>query len=142
MSTYTGKPVVVNVPAQVISDKFADLNTFADRMDKFPEDVRKKIGNLSFTSDSISMTNPQVGQITFTVTERTPELVRMECRSPLPIALTIHLTPVADKPENTSVVTDVDVEIPAMLRPFIAPHMQRAADEFGTMIGSLAATQE
>jgi hypothetical protein len=41
--------------------------------------------------------------------------------------------------ERTEVTTDIDINIPAMLRPFIAPHMQRAADQFGELMGKVAA---
>ena len=41
-------------------------------------------------------------------------------------------------PEATDVTTVIDVEIPAMLRPFVGPKLQQAADKFGEMISNLS----
>jgi hypothetical protein len=49
----------------------------------------------------------------------------------------VNLTPLTA--DSTEVTTDIDINIPAMLRPFIAPHMQRAADQFGTLMAKVAA---
>ena len=38
---------------------------------------------------------------------------------------------------SSEVVTAIDVEIPAMLRPLIGGKMQEAANRFGEMIGKL-----
>lgn len=137
MSTFSGKPVTVNLPAKAISDKFADLTVFAGRLDNIPQEHRARMGEMSFEKDSITMRNPQVGAISFRVVERTPSRVALQCDSPLPIRLSINMTP-QDEEDTTVVTTDVDVELPAMLKPFIGPHMQKVADEFGQMMGSLA----
>lgn len=138
MSTYTGKPVTVNIPAEAISEKFADLTQFESRMENMPEAYRSRMGNVSFTADSITMRNPQVGAVCFRVVERTAEKVVLQCDSPLPIRLTLNLAAANANSSATTVTTDVDVELPAMLKPFIGPHMQKVADEFSTMMGSLA----
>ena len=33
---------------------------------------------------------------------------------------------------------DVDIDIPAMLRPLIGPQMQKVADQFGSAMGNIA----
>ena len=138
MTKYTGKTSVVNLPAAEISDKFADMSTFNDKLAGMPEDVRKHMGNLTFTRDSVCMDTKQAGKVVFKVTERDDRHIVLACSFPLPISLTINLSPVADDAAKTEVSTDVDIEIPAMLRPIIGPQMQKVADHFSTAMGSIA----
>lgn len=138
MTKYTGKTSVVNLPAAEISDKFADMSTFNDKLAGMPEDVRKHMGDLTFTRDSVCMDTKQAGKVVFKVTERDDRHIVLACSFPLPISLTINLSPVADDAAKTEVSTDVDIEIPAMLRPIIGPQMQKVADHFSTAMGSIA----
>lgn len=138
MAKYTGKTSVVNLPAAEISDKFADMSTFNNKLAGMPEDVRKHMGDLTFTSDSVCMDTKQAGKVVFKVTERDDRHIVLACSFPLPISLTINLSPVADDAAKTEVSTDVDIEIPAMLRPIIGPQMQKVVDHFSTAMGSIA----
>lgn len=138
MTKYTGKTSVVNLPAAEISDKFADMSTFNDKLAGMPEDVRKHMGDLTFTRDSVCMDTKQAGKVVFKVTERDDRHIVLACSFPLPISLTINLSPVADDAAKTEVSTDVDIEIPAMLRPIIGPQMQKVTDHFSTAMGSIA----
>lgn len=139
MAKYTGKTVRVAVPATVIADKFADLTQMQGSMDNMPEEYRKRMGEMTFTRDSMIMTNPQVGQVEMKVTEHSPEQVRMVCDAPMHMELTIHMAAAGEN--ETDVTTDVDIDIPAMLKPFIGPHMQKVADEMSSMMGNLAAAR-
>ena len=138
MTKYTGKTSVVNLPAAEISDKFADMSTFNDKLAGMPEDVRKHMGDLTFTRDSVCMDTKQAGKVVFKVTERDDRHIVLACSFPLPISLTLNISPVADDAAKTEVSTDVDIEIPAMLRPIIGPQMQKVADHFSTAMGSIA----
>ena len=138
MTKYTGKTSVVNLPAAEISDKYADMSTFNDKLAGMPEDVRKHMGDLTFTRDSVCMDTKQAGKVVFKVTERDDRHIVLACSFPLPISLTLNLSPVADDAAKTEVSTDVDIEIPAMLRPIIGPQMQKVADHFSTAMGSIA----
>ena len=75
MATYKSKPVTVQQSAVAISDKFADLSTLEGALGDLPESERAKIGEVKFTSDSLSIKTAQVGELKFQVTERTPERV-------------------------------------------------------------------
>ena len=48
----------------------------------------------------------------------------------------MHINPLT--PDSSSVQTQIDVEIPAMLRPLIGPQLQKAADKFGELIAGLS----
>ncbi len=137
MAKYKGTAVTVNHPAQQIFDKVSDFSTFQERIDQLPDDARQKLPEVRFTTDTITINAPAVGELTFKVVELvSPVLMRMVAENaPVPINININLTPVSD--ESTEVVTELDVEIPAMLRPLIGNRMQEAADKFGKLFGNL-----
>ncbi len=140
MAKYQGKPVVVNHPADEVYAKIADLSTFQQRMDSLPPEAREKLGDVSFTSDSIVITAPAVGEMKFNVTERIPgsRLGLSAENSPVPFAIKIDLKALSE--DTTEVNTLIDVEIPAMLKPLVGGKMQEAADKFSEMFGTLFAS--
>lgn len=138
MAQYKSKAITINRPAEFISDKFADLSVFAGNLDAMPEAERARIGDVSFEKDSITIDTKQVGTIRFQVKERTRSRVVMNAvGSPVPLDLIVNLTPVGT--ESTEIVTEIDVEIPAMLRPMIGGAMQKAVDQFGDLMAKLNA---
>jgi hypothetical protein len=137
MANYKGKAVTVNSSAEAIANRFSDLSTLNEFVDQLPEAERQKIGDVAFEKDAISIKNPQIGSLRFAVTECSPSLIKLSCATPVAMALQVNLTPLTS--DSTEVTTDIDINIPAMLRPFIAPHMQRAADQFGTLMAKVAA---
>lgn len=137
MAKYASKPVVVNTPAEAVSEKFADLSSFQHALDNIPAEERAKIGDIRLTQDSIVMNTPQVGEVVLKVTERTPRHVAMQAvGSPVPMALAIDIEPVDGA--SSKVETSIEVEIPAMLKPLIGGTLQKAADSFGDLIGRLS----
>ena len=137
MAKYASKPVAVNQPVEVLFDRFSDVSVFQQRINEIPEEERAKIGDVTFEADAICINTPQVGQLKFKVTERTApgHIVFSAVGSPIPLAMMIDIT--ATSESTSEVVTAIDVEIPAMLRPLIGGKMQEAADKFGEMIGRL-----
>ncbi len=139
MAKYSGKAVVVNHPAHEVYSKISDLSSFQQRLEALPEAARNALGDVRFTSDSIVITAPAVGEMTFNVVERQPDShMRLEAaNSPVPFAIAINLA--AESETSTKVETVLDVEIPAMLRPMIGGKMQEAADKFSEMFSTLFA---
>lgn len=136
MAQYKSKAITINRPAEFISDKFADLSVFAGNLDAMPEAERARIGDVSFEKDSITIDTKQVGTIRFQVKERTSSRIVMNAvGSPVPLDLVVNLTSVGA--ESTEIVTEIDVEIPAMLRPMIGGAMQKAVDQFGDLMAKL-----
>lgn len=136
MAIYSGKPTLVHQSAGEISARFADLSTMERALENMPPEQRERMGQVEFRKDSLVMTNPQVGQIEFKVLENTPERIVLGCSSPLAMKMVMNLTP--EDEEATTVQTDIDIDIPAMLKPFIGPHLQKAADQMGNMMAGLA----
>ena len=137
MSTYKGKPVRVDAPAADIAEKFADLTHLQASVDALPEAERQRIGQTRFEKDAIIIVNPQIGEMRFNVTERNDRQVKMQAQGMLPMAMLIDLPPVDDG-AATEVVTAIDINLPAMLKPFVGPQLQKAADQFGVMMGRIA----
>jgi hypothetical protein len=137
MANYKGKTVTVNSSADAIANRFSDLSSLNEFVDRLPEAERQKIGDVAFEKDAISIKNPQIGSLRFAVTECSSKLIKLSCASPIAMALKVDLNAVDS--DRTDVTTDIDINIPAMLRPFIAPHMQRAADQFGELMAKVAA---
>lgn len=137
MAKYESKPVAVNQPVEALFDRFSDISLFQHRINEIPETERAKLGDVTFESDAICINTPQVGQLKFKVTERTApgHIVFSAVGSPIPLSMTIDIT--ATSESASEVVTAIDVDIPAMLRPLIGGKMQEAANKFGEMIGKL-----
>lgn len=138
MAQYKSKAVTVNRGADYITERFADLSAFGQALDGMSEADRARVGDVKFDKDSITIDTKQVGTISFKVTERTPSRVVMSAvGSPVPLELSVGLTPLGD--DVTEIVTAIDVEIPAMLRPMIGGAMQKAVDQFGDLMAKLNA---
>lgn len=138
MSKYSSKPVTVSRPAQEIYDKFNDLTVFGSQLDRLPQEQRAQVGDVKFEHDSISINTPQIGELKFVVTERVcpSRVVFGTSSSPVPLTMRIDIAPVSD--HSAEVTTVIDVEIPAMLRPFVGPKLQQAAEKFGELISNLS----
>ncbi len=137
MSKYSSKPTVVNRPAEELYSKFADFTALQAALDGLDAEQRAKVGDVSFTPDSICINTPQVGQIELKAVERTPELIKLQAmNSPVPMNLLVEFKPQSES--STEVTGTIDVELPMMLRPLIGPTLQKAADQFGGLFASLA----
>lgn len=110
------------------------LNNYTDHI---PETERAKIGDLRFEKDAIIIKNPAFGEMAFKVVERTPNHVEFKADGMIPLSLGVNLTSV-DNDTRTDVSSEIDIEIPMMLRPLIGGKMQQVADMFGDLIAKLA----
>lgn len=136
MSLYKGKAVTVNVPAVTIADKFGDLTALQSTVDQLPEAERAKIGQARFEKDAIVIVNPQVGEMKFKVVERNDRQIKMAAEGILPMSMIVEMKPLGD--DLTELTTSIDINIPVMLKPFVGPQIQKAADQFGVMMAKIA----
>ena len=137
MAVYKSKPVTVGRPATEMYERLSDLSRLQGSLDKLPEEQRQQIGNVQFSADSIRIQTPQVGA--FKIIEKIePEKVVFGTESsPVPLTMTLVVAPVSDS--ASTVAAEINVEIPAMLRPLVGPQLQKAADQLGNLIGTLNA---
>lgn len=137
MAKYTSKPTVIDRPAAELVGKFADFRVLQAKLDELPAEQRAKVGDVTFTPDTICINTPQVGEIALKAVERTPDRVVLAAdKSPVPMKLEITFRPVSES--STELQGAIDVDLPMMLRPLIGPTLQKAADQFGNLFAQLA----
>lgn len=136
MSKYTGKTFTVERPATEVAEKFSDLTAMREIFDQLPAEEREKVGDITFEKDSISVSTKQLGNVSFQVASLSPEQVTMKAVGlPVPMALNVDMKPLSV--DSTDVTCSVDIDIPMMLRPMVAPHMQKAVDMISDVIGKI-----
>ncbi len=137
---YSGKPYRVNKPQ---AELYAGLSNLADirgRMDSLPEDLKAKMGTVTFPDDeTLAFTAPGVGEMKFRIVERRePDAVKfLADTGVVPIYVLLELAAAGE--EATDITASIEAEIPAMLRPLIGGKLQEAANKFGEMFGQLNA---
>ena len=134
MATYKGKSAVIARPIGELYGRFSDMSALEDTIRNNAGNKTEQMGDIKFDHDTLTIVNPQVGEIKFRVVERVePVKVAFAAEnSPLPIGMTINLKEV--DPSTTEVSTELDLEIPAVMRAFIGPKLQKVADKFGEMM--------
>ncbi len=137
MSTYSGKSVTLPRPVEEIYAKVSDLGQYKDLVEALPAEQREKLQGVEFEGDCVKMNAPSIGQLVFRISERTaPTHVGFSAEgSPVPLKLSLDLASAGEG--STSLTPKIDLEIPAMLRPFIGGKIQEAADKFGDVFTSL-----
>lgn len=138
MATYKSKPARINRSARDLYDRFSDMSRLQSSLEELPEEQRKQIGDVEFTTNSLKIVTPQVGEIAFVIKERVEpsKIVFGTESSPVPLTMEVDITPAGE--EAADVETRIDVEIPAIVRPIIGPQLQKAADKFGELIAGLS----
>lgn len=137
MAKYSSKSVTINRPAEAIAGQFSDFRKLQGALDNLTPEEKAKVGDVSFTEDSIKISTQQVGDIVFKVSERTPEAICLKAeKSPVPMNLILEMKPV--DAESTELTGVIDVDIPVMLRPLVGPTLQKAADQFGSLFARFA----
>lgn len=138
MATYKSKPQTISRPAEELFERFSDLSRLQGSLDGLTPEQRAQVGDVEFTKDGIKIVTQQVGEIAFTVTERVRPSKVVFCTqsSPVPLTMEVDIKPV--DASTSEVQTIINVEIPSMLRPFVGPQMQKAADKFGELITGLS----
>lgn len=137
MATFQGKPAVVARSAAEVAAKFDDLSAMQSVLDQMPAEERAKVGDVQLTRDDIIINTPQVGKIAMHIVSRSPERIEFAAQgSPVPMTIVAGLRAIDDS--HTEITTTIDVEIPAMLKPLIGGALQKAADQFGSLMTRLA----
>lgn len=117
MTTYSSKPAILDMPVETVYKHISDIAAYQEKINGLPDDIKKKIGNVAFDNDKITIKGAPMGDIELAVTERI-ENKRMALtaqKAPVPIIMSINLE--EQGADKTQVVTSIDVEMPAMLKP-------------------------
>lgn len=142
MSIYSSDKITLNAPATAVYDKLSNLENLQGMLnkvpaDKIPEDKRQMFENIRITQDTIEVPGGPMGNLLFRVTERiAPSLIKLKGEGiPIEMSLVLHIVPVNDTSSSANV--DIDINIPAMLKPMIGGQIQKIANQFGEVLGAI-----
>ena len=142
MSIYSSKNITLNASAESVFDKLSNLENLQGLLnqvpaDRIPEDKRQMFENIKITPDTIEVPGGPMGSLTFRVTERkAPSLIKLEGEGiPIQMALVLNVKPVSAFSSSANV--DIDINLPAMLKPMIGGQIQKIADQFGDVLGAI-----
>ena len=142
MSIYSSDKITLNAPANIVYDKLANLENLKGMLDKvpadrIPEDKRQMFENIRITPDTIEVPGGPMGNLLFRVTERkAPSLIKLQGEGiPVEMSLALHLEPLSDTSSTAKV--DLDISLPAMLKPMIGGQIQKIANQFGEVLGAI-----
>lgn len=142
MAIYSSGKVTLNASANAVFDKLSNLENLRGLLDKvpadrIPEDKRQMFENIVITPDTIEVPGGPMGNLRFRVTERkAPSLVKLKGEGvPVEMALVLHVEPMTDTSSSANV--DLDINIPAMLKPMVGGQIQKIANQFGDVLGAI-----
>ncbi|MDE5608286.1 MAG: hypothetical protein K2I64_05070 [Muribaculaceae bacterium] len=137
MSTYKGKPTLVEKPIEDLYQRLCDFDNLREALSRVPADKLEQAGEITIADGQLSISTP-VGNVAFEVVEVEPP-VRIVygpvTATPVPVSIAVNLKAVS--PETTEVAATIDIELPMMLRTFVGSKLQDAVDGFGQMIAML-----
>lgn len=121
MTTIESSIRQIDYPQQAVYNMLSDLSNIEKVRDKIPED---KARDLTFDSDSISVSTP-MGAVRLVIVDREePKTIKFETReSPLPFNFWIQILPVSEA------VSKIKLTIKAELNPFIGGMVKKPLQE-------------
>lgn len=137
MAKYSSQPVSISGSQSDVYNKISNLGAYQELLDKMPDDLRQKAGDVHFTDDAIIINANPVGEIRLEIIDRhEPDMIKLKAsNAPVPMFLSLELA--KDTDTTTRLVAVIEVEVPAILKPMIGPKMQEAANQMATLIGRL-----
>ena len=142
MTSYSSPEATLPASAEQVFDRLSNLQNLQGLLDKvpadkIPEDKRQMFENIKITPDTIEVPGGPMGSLIFRVTERNaPSMIRLKGEGiPVEMSLALHVEP---KTEDTSTAqVDLDINLPAMLKPMIGGQIQKIANQFGDVLGAI-----
>ena len=140
METYRSEKNVIDFNIEVIYSKLSDPRVFKahiDRnIDRLPQEAREHLDKVKFEDDGISVESP-MGALKLSVSESVePTMVKYVAQSsPVPFGVTVNLEPIDDT--HTQAVTELNIDIPFMLKAVVGGKLSEGALKMGEMIAKL-----
>lgn len=142
MAKYRSEEVPLKASAQSVYDRLSNFESLRDLLDKIPADQipadkKEMFDNIHLSDDCIELPGGPVGSIRLKVVEKTaPKCIKLKGEgTPVPLSLQLDIIPVDDA--SCRAAAQVDIEIPAMLRPMIAGPMQKMTEQFAQVLHSI-----
>ena len=126
MATYKSATVGLAYPADNVFGKLSNLEGLGTMLrdvpaDHVPADQLAMLGQVRVTPDTISFPAGPAGEITLRLAETVSPSLRA-----------LHVTPLT--PESCESFVQIDIQIPAMLKPMVSGPLQKMADQFAQML--------
>ena len=140
MENYKSDKNTISYNIELIYNKLSDPRIFKEHIDqnidRLPDEARKQLDNIKFEDDGISVESP-MGNLKLSVSESVPPtMVKYTAQSsPVPFGVTINLQPIDDG--HTESVTELNIELPMMLRAMVGSKLKDGAKKMGELIASL-----
>ena len=145
MATYSSEEVTIGAPAEKVFSRLDNLQGLGDMIknapaDQIPEDKRALLEQIEVTGDTIKIPGGPMGAITLRKTQSvSPSLIRLEGQgTPVPMSLALHIVPAGEQACTASV--EVDLQIPAMLKPMVSGPLKKMTSEFANMLRAVPFT--
>lgn len=143
MAIYKSSEITVPASANDVYSKLSNMENLRSLLDKIPADripadQRKAFEEIEVTEDSITFPAGPVGTMTFRVVEKEqPSFVKLKGEgAPVPLTLALHVNKETDS--SSKAFVEIDIEIPALLKPMVGGQIQKMADQFGEMLKSIS----
>lgn len=139
MANYKSEDVTLGAPAEVAFAKLDNLEGLGELIknapeDKIPAEQRDMIEKIKVTSDSISFPSGSLGEIKLRKTKSVaPNLIQLEGEgTPVPMSLRLNIMPFGETACTANV--EIDLQIPAMLKPMVSGPLKKMTTEFANML--------
>ena len=133
MSKFESSIKKVAYPQENVYKMLSDLSNIERVRDRIPED---KLKDLTFDSDSVSITSP-MGPVTLRVVERDePKCVKFEAeQSPVPMNLWIQMLPTSETESKLKVTIKADLPffMAAMAKKPLEEGVEKIAEDLATI---------
>lgn len=139
MATYQSEKVSLAYPAETVYTKLSNLEGLGSMIknvptDSVPADQAALLEQVVVTPDTISFPGGPAGEVTLKLAEKvSPSLIKLVGEgTPVPLSMEMHIAPLSA--DTCEAYVQIDLQIPAMLKPMVNGPMQKMADQFGQML--------
>ena len=135
MAKYTSQSVSINGAQTDVFNKISNLGAYQELLDKMPDDLRQKAGDVRFTDDAIIINANPVGEIRLEIIDKhEPDLIKLKAsNAPVPMFLSLELA--AESESVTKLVAAIEVEGPAINKPMIGPKRTESGSQMAKIVG-------
>lgn len=140
MESYKSDKIIIDHNINIIYSKLSDPRVFKahldQNIDRLPEEAREHLEKVRFDDDGISVESP-MGELKLGVSESVePTMVKYIAQSsPVPFGLVVNLEAIDE--EHTQSITELNIELPMMLRAMVGSKLTDGAKKLGEVIAKL-----
>lgn len=143
MTTYSSDNIQMQASAEQVFSKLSNLENLKGLLDKvpadrIPEDKKAMFENIKITPETLEVPGgPMGGSLVFRMAEKVePTFIKLQGEGiPVNLALELHIEPITAT--SSSARVDINIDLPALLKPMVGGQIQKIATQFGNVLGSI-----